>query len=93
VEYLLRFTGQDGRARRFEGHKSIRWLFGVLRSWTTLPGRVVDEKSGAVEAEVLARFDLLRQLLPLILSLRPSQKRLVRAALVDGGQPAKESRP
>jgi hypothetical protein len=69
VAYQLTFTGADGKARRFEGHKTIRWL-RTLRSWTTLPGKVVDANTGAVEAEVLARFDLRRELLPLIKSLR-----------------------
>jgi hypothetical protein len=76
VAYQLTFTGSDGNARRFEGHKTIRWLFRTLRSWTTLPGQVVDAKSGAVEAEVLARFDLRREFLPLLRSFRRAPKAL-----------------
>jgi hypothetical protein len=81
VAYQLSFTGSDGKAHRFEGHKTIRWL-RTLKSWTTLPGKVIDA-NGAVEAEVLARFDLRRELVPLLKSLRRAPKALPVPAVED----------
>lgn len=66
--YRFAFSGPDGRRLRFEGAKRISGL-QILRSWTTLPGRVSDE-SGAVVANAVVRFDLRRDLRPLLSSLR-----------------------
>ncbi|MBI3184557.1 MAG: GMC family oxidoreductase [Myxococcales bacterium] len=69
VRYALRFPGLDGRRYRFEGQKQIRWL-RPLTSWTTLDGEVFEEGSGASVGKVKARFDLRRQLGPLLGSFR-----------------------
>jgi hypothetical protein len=61
IGYELRFTAPDGRRLRFAGAKKINWL-RPFSSWTTLPGTVTDEESGEVVADVVARFDVRKEL-------------------------------
>ena len=55
IAYRFSFQGDDGRLYRFAGEKRIRWLH-ALRTWTTLPGAVLDEE-GTEVASVVAYFD------------------------------------
>ncbi len=68
IRYAFSFTGNDGRRYRFDGKKSIR-VRGLLGSWTTLPGQVFDDTGRAI-ADVVARFDLRRDLGRLVKSVR-----------------------
>ncbi|TVT16612.1 hypothetical protein FNH05_36610, partial [Amycolatopsis rhizosphaerae] len=68
IRYRLDFTASDGRRLHLDGWKSIRYLRPV-HSMTTLPATVTDE-SGRVVREVLLRFDLRRELGPMLRSFR-----------------------
>jgi len=61
IGYELRFVAPGGRRFCFAGTKKINWL-RPLSSWTTLPGTVTDEDSGEVVADVVARFDMRKEL-------------------------------
>ena len=68
IRYAFDFTGDDGRAYRFDGAKtttSRRHLVG----WTTLPGKVFDA-DGAVWGEAVLHFSLRRDLRALLQSFR-----------------------
>ncbi|MEW6775465.1 MAG: hypothetical protein AB1405_04185 [Bdellovibrionota bacterium] len=55
IRYTFTFSGKDGKKYKFDGWKSINPL-KMVSSWTTLPGKVYDEK-GAVVAEAITYFD------------------------------------
>jgi nucleoside-diphosphate-sugar epimerase len=67
--YAFDFEGDDGRRYRFLGKKDVR-LLRLVRTMTTLPGRILDAGSGEVVGTVDASFDLRRDLLPLVASIR-----------------------
>ncbi len=79
IRYVLDFTGDDGVGYQFDGSKKIA-RFGalphtLLKSWTTLPGTVKDDR-GELWGRALLRFHLRRDLRQLIGSMRigPSQQ-------------------
>lgn len=74
IRYTFSFAGKDGRRYKFDGWKTINWL-RVLSSWTTLPGRIFDEKTGEVVAEALTHFDMKGEFLKLLSSFRTQPKR------------------
>jgi UDP-glucose 4-epimerase len=64
--YDFSFRGDDGRRLRFVGRKDVR-LSRLLATMTRLPGRVLDDEDNEV-ARGVARFDLGRELLPMVRS-------------------------
>ena len=68
VRYTFDLHADDGRTYHFDGHKTITTR-GFLRSWTTLPGTLVDD-SGAVWGTGVLRFSFRRHLLGLLASFR-----------------------
>ena len=68
IAYEFGFTGDDGRGYRFIGQKDVTPR-EPLRSMTTLPGEILDEK-GARYATAALMFDL-RDLGPFLSSFRP----------------------
>lgn len=55
IHYEFEFRGDDGAAYRYVGRKTIRHL-SPLRTWTTLPGSIVDA-AGREIAHSVTRFD------------------------------------
>lgn len=85
VRYAFDLTADDGRGYRFDGRKTIRnrhWH----RSWTTLPGTIVDEHGNEWGTAVL-RFSFRRHFRPLVRSFRfvrrPTTGEVAVPALVD----------
>ncbi len=83
IRYVLDFTGDDGKRYQFDGSKRIA-RFGalprkLLKSWTTLPGTVVDE-SGELWGRASLRFHLGRDLKNLVGSMRIGPANLLKAA-------------
>jgi hypothetical protein len=68
IRYEFSFTGDDGRPYRFEGQKDIRFT-DLRRSFTTLPGEIVDSVGHTV-ATADTRFDLKADLLQFLASWR-----------------------
>jgi nucleoside-diphosphate-sugar epimerase len=66
LRYDFSFRGNDGRTYRFQGHKDVE-LLRLLDTMTTLPGLVVDERGREV-ARGVARFDLAKDLIPMVAS-------------------------
>jgi hypothetical protein len=56
IRYEFFFTAADGKRYEFVGQKDIRWL-AALRTWTTLPGEIIDE-AGRRVGTCETRFDL-----------------------------------
>jgi hypothetical protein len=56
IRYQLDFIGDDGARYRYAGQKTIRYT-DIVRSWTTLPGAIYDERGERI-AESTLRFDL-----------------------------------
>jgi hypothetical protein len=55
IRYQLDFIGDDGARYRYAGQKTIRYTDPV-RTWTTLPGAIYDER-GDMIGESMLRFD------------------------------------
>ncbi len=70
VRYAFEFTGDDQRRYRFAGQKDIRWL-DALRTWTTLPGEILDDQ-GRVVARCDTRFDARADWMQFASSFRPA---------------------
>jgi hypothetical protein len=68
VRYTFDLRADDGRTYHFDGRKTITTR-RFLRSWTTLPGTLVDD-SGAVWGTAVLRFSFRRHLIGLLSSLR-----------------------
>jgi hypothetical protein len=68
VSYEFEFTGDDGRVYRFSGEKTLK-LADLIGSWTRLPGTITDD-SGQIVANCETRFDLRRDWLTLLTSIR-----------------------
>ncbi len=66
LHYDFSFTGEDGRVYRFVGRKDVD-LRHPIDTMTTLPGRVLDSDEREV-ARGEARFDLRKDLLPMVTS-------------------------
>jgi UDP-glucose 4-epimerase len=66
LHYDFSFTAMDGKKYRFVGQKDVK-LLKPLSTMTTLPGRILDSDEHEVAAGV-ARFDLRRELLPMVRS-------------------------
>lgn len=64
--YDFSFTAEDGRTYRFKGRKDVD-LLHPIDTMTTLPGRVLDPDDREV-ARGVARFDLAKDLLPMVAS-------------------------
>lgn len=58
IGYAFSFEGDDGKTYLYEGAKRIKGGLNLLRSFTTLPGRLFEEESGDHIANVLVRFDM-----------------------------------
>lgn len=56
IPYAFAFDGNDGRAYRFRGHKTVS-LASLVDSMTVLPGAILDA-AGAEVATAMLRFDL-----------------------------------
>lgn len=70
IAYEFTFTGDDDKAYRFSGQKTIR-LRDLTRSFTELSGEIYDE-TGAPIATSVTRFDLRADLFQLLTSVRPA---------------------
>ncbi len=66
LSYDFSFMGEDGRLYRFHGCKQVK-LRHPIDTMTTLPGTVFDQDGREVAAGV-ARFDLRKDLLPMVKS-------------------------
>lgn len=66
LHYDFAFQGENGRRYRFQGQKDVK-LRHPISTMTTLPGRVVDDQDREVASGV-ARFDLRKELVPMVLS-------------------------
>ena len=69
IEYHLDFVGDDGQPYRFDGKKSIVWA-DAARTWTTLPGEIVDANRKVV-ASCALRFNLKHDSVSFLGSFRP----------------------
>lgn len=67
--YEFRFTGDDGRARRFHGEMELE-ARRPLQTLTQLPGRIFDDPDE--EARAVLRMPLGEELLELLKSVRPA---------------------
>lgn len=67
--YDFSFVGRDGVTFRFHGQRRIE-LLQPLKSFGTLHGRIIVPEGREI-GTVVASFDLLNDLLPMLLSLRP----------------------
>jgi hypothetical protein len=85
VRYTFDLQADDGHTYHFDGRKTITTR-RFLRSWTTLPGTLVDD-TGAVWGTGVLRFSFRRHLIGLLASFR-----LVRAPASSGspGEPVRE---
>jgi hypothetical protein len=70
IRYDLSFTGNDGQPYRFAGQKDIR-LSDLRNSFTVLRGSVTDA-AGEPVASATLRFDTKADLLPFLVSWKPS---------------------
>jgi hypothetical protein len=68
IRYEFDFTGDDGKAYRFEGTK-VTTARRHLRGWTTLPGRVY-AADGSVWGRAVLRFSMRRDFSGLVRSVR-----------------------
>jgi hypothetical protein len=71
IRYDFSFTGDDGQPYRFTGQKDIRFA-DFLATITNLSGAVITDASGAEVARAALRFDLKADLLPFLVSWKPS---------------------
>ena len=69
LRYQFTFRGNDGRSYRLAGHKDLQ-LLRFKASLSRLPAKVYDE-IGKEVAVVDATFDVDRDLVPLLRTLRP----------------------
>jgi len=83
IRYVLDFEADDGARYQFDGSKRIAAATALphvlLRTWTTLPGVVTDEK-GDVWGNALLRFHLRRDLRALVSSVRVGPQKMLEAA-------------
>lgn len=70
LRYDFSFTGNDGRPYRFVGQKDVRFT-DLVRTMTTLPGTITDE-AGDEFARATLHFDVKADLLPFLVSWKPS---------------------
>ena len=68
IRYQFEFTGEDGKAYRFDGWKTINMLKPVS-AWTTLPGTIYDA-DGQVWGTATLRFSFQEHFAPLLTSFR-----------------------
>ena len=68
LTYDFDFQGPDGKDYHFRGEKQIRWRH-ALDTWTRLPGKVYEQTSRLAIADVVAYFDLHRDLLRMLTSV------------------------
>ena len=68
IRYEFSFVGNDGRPYRFAGQKDLK-LFDLIGSWTNLPASLFDQ-AGKEVGQVRVKFDLLNDLLPMLVSFR-----------------------
>ena len=68
IRYEFSFVGNDGRPYRFAGQKDIRFL-DLIGSLTNLPAALFDQ-AGKEIGQARVKFDLLSDLLPMLVSFR-----------------------
>ncbi len=73
IRYTFSFVGDDGLRYEFDGKKTLR-PFSPLRSWTTLEGKVREEKAGDLVAEAVLRFHMKDEFVSLLRSFRPIRR-------------------
>lgn len=72
LRYEFAFVANDGSPYRFAGQKDLR-LSDLVGSMTTLIGAIHDNRGEEV-AQAQLKFDLKTELLPFLVSFKPSRK-------------------
>jgi hypothetical protein len=71
IRYEFGFTANDGNPYQFAGQKNIRFD-ELVPTMTTLSGSITDARDGTEVARATCRFDVKGDLIPFLVSWKPS---------------------